>query len=439
MVLSASLFKESKADDTFKASSLRAVARASSVNSELRAFIEIFPSPPPCDSGPLHGLPYAAKDLADLAGRAPTLGLATAPYPVPNKTAVVIEMLAQQGACLIGFTNMTPLAYEPSGGNSEFGRPVNPWSAKHICGGSSSGSAVAVAAGIVSIALGSDTAGSVRIPAHCCGITAWKPTKGAIPADGTMALAPSLDIIGFLARAAIDILPIEAVFTTAAGNGVQPIRKVVVARDVISDCDPDIASVVRQFESALRVAGIEISDTHLNGLILACDRPVLTLLQGEITLAHGRLLASAKLDPVLRTRLSKGLTINSAQLQKAQADLAALAEGQLAGLFADADAVLLPVMRISTPTIDLCEPGSTVFSPRVLYELSALTRWINGFGLPAISVPAGFDSRGLPVGVQIIARANWDRALIELAATLQDITDWHFRVPTELSGLGTKW
>ncbi len=188
---------------TARASATEAAHSCRALRDRLRAFVDIPVVPlAGASGGALGGLPIAIKDMIDIAGRAPTFGLAQAPRHVPARNARVFDMLSNAGAVTVAFAQMSPLAYEPSGVNPHRGRPLNPWNENYICGGSSSGPAVAVASGCVPLALGSDTAGSLRIPAHCCGITAWKPTYGLVPIEGTMPLAPSLDAIGFLARAA---------------------------------------------------------------------------------------------------------------------------------------------------------------------------------------------------------------------------------------------
>jgi Asp-tRNA(Asn)/Glu-tRNA(Gln) amidotransferase A subunit family amidase len=412
----------------------QAIARAKRLDAALHAFVEFVAAPVAAQAGRLGGLSYAAKDLIDVAGRAPTLGLADAPGEVPAKSAEVIDVLGRHGGGLIGFTEMTALAYEPSGGNAARHRPVNPWSALHICGGSSSGSAVAVAAGLVPVALGSDTAGSLRIPAHCCGVTAWKPGRGVVPSQGTMALAPSLDAIGFLARAAADLLPVESCFS-ATTMAAAPIRRVAVAEDILADCDADIIDAIRRVAAAWTDDGVETSATNIMPLMECCDPSVLLLLQGEAARAHQALMESGHLDPVLAKRLGKGRAIGDDQMQEARDVLARLGGATLDATFGNADALLMPVMRIRTPTVATCEPGSPEFSARVLYQLSALTRWANGLGLPAVAIPAGFDRGGMPVAVQLVGRPGSDRALLELAAAIQLHTDWHGRMPTGVATL----
>src|SRR5262245_43504660 len=184
--------------------SLTAAKRARRLEPRLNAFVSIEDRLPGVD-GKLGGLPYAAKDIFRTASRRPTGGLATPTDVAVDGETDLLARLDDAGARCVGFTALTELAYEPSGYNHARGRVRNPWNCYFVAGGSSSGSAAAVASGSVVVALGSDTAGSLRIPAHCCGVTAWKPTHGLVPCAGAMPLAPSLDTIGLLARSACDM------------------------------------------------------------------------------------------------------------------------------------------------------------------------------------------------------------------------------------------
>ncbi|WP_168201755.1 amidase [Phreatobacter aquaticus] len=372
----------------------------------------------PAANGPLAGTRFALKDLADTIGRPPSCGLTRLPSPPPVSNAPVVTRLLDAGASLTGFATMTPLAYEPSGGNPVQGRPRNPWSGSHICGGSSSGSAVAVAGRMVDFAIGSDTGGSLRIPAQCCGVAAWKPTHGLVPVGGTMALAPSLDTLGFLANDCALLLGIAQVFD--AGPLAQ-ISSVCVAQDVAASCAPDIAAALERAVSALRSIGLDVREAALAPLISACDRPVMTVMQAEAARVNLPLIEAGSLDPVLATRLRKGLSIDDETLQAATTDLQTLADDQWPALLGDADAVLLPVMRISTPRVEVCEPASASFSARTLYELSALTRWVNGLGLPAVAIPVGLDDEGMPIAMQIVGRRASDLPLLKLACLLHHV------------------
>src|SRR5262245_29665867 len=155
-------------------------AHAAALNPMLNAFVEIAPPGSPDTACPLHGLPYAAKDMLRTPARVPGCGFTSDVAPRVDGVSGLLDRLADAGADLVAFTGMTELAYEPSGFNKTLGRVRNPWNLDFMSGGSSSGSAAAVASGAVVAALGSDTGGSVRIPAHACGVTGWKPTHDLI-------------------------------------------------------------------------------------------------------------------------------------------------------------------------------------------------------------------------------------------------------------------
>src|SRR5215470_1015057 len=214
-----------------------AVAYAQALEPRLHAFVA-FRAETSFAPGPLNGLPYAAKDLFFAPDRAPMGGLAAPLPPAPH--ADVLSRLDAAGGLRIGYTAMTELAYEPSGYNAR-GRVRNPWNPDFIAGGSSSGSAAAVASGSVVVALGSDTAGSLRIPAHACGVTAWKPTYGVVSNYGAMALAPSLDTIGLMARSAADLAPAQrAIVTPSMLWATAPVRRAVVLTDLLDAAEPSV-------------------------------------------------------------------------------------------------------------------------------------------------------------------------------------------------------
>ena len=377
-------------------------------------------------AGPLAGVAIAVKDLLEWQGRPPTSGLPFPPRRACGRDASVLSTLSDAGAQIVGFTKMTELAYEPSGANAQCGRPLNPWDHAYICGGSSSGSAVAVAAGCVPLALGSDTAGSLRIPAHCCGLTAWKPTHGLLPLDGAMPLAPSLDTIGFLARSAADIAPVAALFSHPSGNRA---RRVAVAGDLAAQSAADIQSAVRAMADVLDAIGLPLGAIDLEPLRAAADQPLMTVLQGEAARANAELIAGGLVHADLALRLAKGASITDGELDAARQTLHAMAATEIGRIFADCDAILLPVMPILTPLVGTCEPSSPTFSARTLYALSRFTRFVNALGLPAVALPAGFDGHGMPIGLQLVGAPGSDHVLLALASAIQDASDWHRHVP----------
>ena len=380
-------------------------------------------------AGALSGLSYLAKDLLDTPGRAPSCGLAAPAGEAPREKAALLAALDEAGAQRLGFCEMTALACEPSGSNPLRQRPLNPWDPNRICGGSSSGSGVAVAAGLVDFAIGSDTAGSLRIPAHCCGVTAWKPSYGLLPLAGAMALAPSLDVLGFLARDATTLLRLAGVF---APEPKQALR-IAYAADLDAVSEAPVAAACSELAELMKATGLRVAEEPLSPLLKACDPPLFDVLQGETSREHGWRLAGGALDPGLTARLQKGLAISPERLAEARERLQAIA-GALT-LFRHHDAILLPVMPIETPEIAACEPSSPGFAPRKLYALSAYTRFVNALGLAAVALPCGFDSQGMPIGAQLVGPAGSDLALLKLAARIQRDSAWHGRQPTALAAL----
>lgn len=381
--------------------------------------------------GPLAGLSYVAKDLLDVAGRKPGYGLTAGAGGAPMRDAAVLSMLDMAGAARCGYAQMTPLAFEPSGGNAARGRPLNPWNPERICGGSSSGSGVAVAAGLADFAIGSDTAGSLRIPAQCCGVTAWKPTPGLIPLAGAMALAPSLDVLGFLAREASTLERVATVFCAQATP--RRMAMIAVAADLVAQSDSAIARAMDSLAARLKASGRRLASEPIAALLKACDGPVLDVLQAESAAEHGWRLADGALEQTLAARLRKGLAIPPEQAIEARARLKAIA-GALS-LFRQHDAILLPVMPIVTPEVAACEPGSPAFSGRTLYALSAYTRFVNGLGLAAVALPCGFDENSMPIAAQLVGPAGSDLSLLALAAEIQRDSDWHAVRPAALDSL----
>lgn len=409
-----------------------ASARARRLEPRLNAFVA-FRDAEPGASGPLDGLSYAAKDIFAAPDRRPCGGLAEALPSADCAYADALRLLDEAGARRIGYTALTEIAYEPSGYNAVRGWTANPWNLDFIPGGSSSGSAAAVASSAVTVALGSDTGGSLRIPAHACGITAWKPTHGVVSARGAMPLAPTLDTIGLLARSAAEMLPAFDRLAPSLSRAV-PVRKAVVIADALKAAEPSVRTACQDGIDAVAAAGIDVDQRDGLAFIDAIDGPVFTIMQAEAARCHRHLLDGDAIDPVLRRRLAKGLDIDDTMLAAAVARRPSLADAFI-GQLLSADVAILPVMTIRTPSTAECDPAGSAFRPRTLYELSRLTRFVNMLGFPAVAFPVGFDDRGLPVGLQIVGKPNSDHALLELAAQVQSRTDWHGRVPAAVASI----
>jgi len=400
--------------------------RLTGIGRKLNAVEHIFPAEE-SPRGPLSGMPYVAKDMIATGKSEPSWGC-SAPQASALPRASVIDRLESAGARLIGTAVMTELAYEPSG----IERALNPWRADAIPGGSSTGSAVLVASGCCFAALGSDTGGSVRIPAHCCGVTGLKPSYGLLPLDGVMRLAPSMDTIGIITRSAADLALIWPLVSWNSADAVPEHLFATSLEDTFDACDPEIAEICCGAIGVLAESGMTIDARR--GFPEEADQHALLVLQAEAARQHRERIDDTRTDPTLRKRLRKGLAISDEQLGLALAARDRLRSDFVSHYLGDATAALLPVMPIRTPDVDEVDPASARFDARALYALSRFTRFVNYLGLPALAVPAGFDRRGMPVGLQLVGRPGSEAALLAIGVALQAATDWHGRVPAAIAG-----
>lgn len=407
---------------------------------------------------PLLGLPLAHKDLFYRPGRAPGCG-SRAPAPQrPGSEATVIARLRQAGALDLGALHLSEFAYGPTGHNAALGPARNPWQPDHVTGGSSSGSAVAVAAGCVWASLGSDSGGSIRTPASWCGVSGLKPTRGAISASGCMPLSPTMDTVGLMARSADDLALLFALLS--GPDALDPATRGAPVWDAGQFADlqtrtPRLGIVDRWFYEDLSDAMAEGMDrvraawAALPGArVVAADIPGLgdivrharTVLLGEAWRTHQPLLErhDSLYSPGVRARLLAGAEIEAAALQAARAALPALLAGTLERAFADADVLLLPCNPTTAPRIDLTDVGAMPDpGPEVLRQVDGITRCLRPFnylGLPSLVLPAGCDAQGLPYGFQLVGRPFEEARLLALGLRWQSRSDWHLRTPP-----GTGW
>lgn len=400
--------------------------------------------------GVLHGMPLAHKDMFFQAGVPCECGSRILAGFRPSHTATVLERLAQAGAVNVGALHMAEFAMSPTGFNAHLGHGRNPWSADHVSGGSSSGSGVAVAKRRVFGALGSDTGGSVRIPAAACGVTGIKPTQHAISTYGVMPLSPSLDCVGFLAQTARDC---ARLLSTVSGPDprdpscvatrtrdyetglARPLSRddVIAVPDFPADAPltDEIRAMVARAASELADAGVTLKRVRLPDLAEA--GALATLVLGvEAASIHGAWLAQRADDygAQVRRRIARGLLYPATRY----VDALRLRAGHQARFIAEcldgAAALLLPVLPCAVPTIAETTEGSEAQIEARFGHFSFWTRGINYLGLPALALPAGFTANGLPNGIQLVGRPFAEGVLLRLGYQYQQATHWHRRCPT---------
>lgn len=410
----------------------------------INAFIRI--EKPPINrgkSGPLSGMPLAHKDMFYRAGKVSNCGSKIRKGWIATETATVLERLDAAGALQLGTLNMSEFAYGPTGHNEHWGDCRNPWNPDYITGGSSSGSGAAVAARLVAGALGSDTGGSVRIPAAACGVTGLKTTWGRVSRHGAMALSHSLDTIGPLAGSAetcARILQVIAGFDAkdpiSSREPVEdyvfkinkPNLKIAVSTDWIQcHAEPEVAAAVLSAAKFFKAAEVEAPD--FDTLSSHC----ITVMSSEASAQHARWMRERPADysSSVRARLEAGFAVPAAAYLEVLRARAAWLERFCSTTLANADLYLLPAMICRVPTREQTGPKGGTDMPRLLGEVTRLTRWVNYLGVPALVLPCGFDSRGLPIGLQLVARPFAEAALLAAGHSFQRETDWHGRIPAD--------
>jgi aspartyl-tRNA(Asn)/glutamyl-tRNA(Gln) amidotransferase subunit A len=368
------------------------------------------------DRGPLHGVPVAVKDLIDMAG-VPTTFASRAGSPRMAETdAVVVRNLIQAGAVIFGKTNLLEYAYGAV--HPDFGQTNNPWDPRRTSGGSSGGSAAAVAAGLCFATVGTDTGGSIRIPASYCGVAGLKPTFGRVSLDGVQALSPTLDHAGPLARTCADAaLALEGMTGTRLNVPGMELAGLRIGIMHHPGADKFLQTEVRaHFDQVIRElsrSGADIRPMQVPDLELARDA-LIAIIEPEASLIHRILLRNerAGFSDITRAQLEAGFAISAVDYLNALKVRERLtAEFQRA--FESVDAILSPsvpwVAPAEDPPVDGEEGGGEMMYSGV-YNL---------VGLPALSVPCGVSSEGLPSGLQIVTSWHKDELALSIGLALE--------------------
>jgi aspartyl-tRNA(Asn)/glutamyl-tRNA(Gln) amidotransferase subunit A len=399
-------------------------------------------------SGPLAGVLMLHKDMYYRAGRVSTCGSAIRRDFVPKTTATVLQRLDAAGAIDGGTLNMAEFAQNPTGHNAHFGDACNPWHGGHVTGGSSSGSGAAVAARFCAAALGSDTGGSIRLPASFCGVTGLKPTQTRVSRAGVMPLSFSCDNVGPLVRTARDAARFLRV--TAGHDAADPTSSAEPVPDYEAALDGDLrgrriavvenwfldgadAPVVAAFDAALGV--LRDRGATVTRLDAPCLPAVLAytalVSRAEGAAIHAQWMRERPGDYAthLSARLYGGYAIPAHLYLEALSRRGALLRDFVAQALTSHDLVATPTLRTRVPTRAETDVDTDPANWARFMALSANTRPFNYLGLPTISIPCGFDDRGMPVGLQLAARPFAEATVLRAADAFQRATDWHTRMP----------
>lgn len=393
----------------------------------------------------LDGVPFGYKDMYYRAGRICGCGSRIRASWVPDQTATVVTRIEAEGAVPLGRLHMTEFAGGPTGHNEHLGPCRNPWNPDRITGGSSSGPGSALGAGLVLGALGSDTGGSLRLPAAMCGVNALFPTRGRVSRHGAMPLAPSMDVVGPMARSLRDCAllfrlmagpdPLDP--TTTPGGAARPLPDGALRGVRVGVADPIPGPALTAgnravFEAAHRV--LEAEGAIVVPVVLPWIDEALALggivTRSETAAAHARWYAIQPGDygRILRFRIGVGLSISARDYLDALALRVRLARDFAAQVFERCDLLMLPTYFQGAPSIASLEPNDDNLET-VWAGVGDLTRPFNYLGLPAVQMPCGFDLDGMPLGMQWLGRPYDDERLLAWGSRFQAITDWHRRRP----------
>ncbi len=389
------------------------------------------------DVGPLHGVPLAHKDMFAREGKIPSWGGNIRPDAPAARDATLIARLKAAGALQIAALHLTEFAYGPIGHNYVLGHARNPWHPEHVSGGSSSGTAMAIATGAIPAGLGSDTAGSLRLPASACGITSLKPTWSLTSPVGAMALSPSLDAVGPMARDVSDLALMMAVMaghdpafglssrrplpdyraqTAANAKGL----RIGVDSALISEADASVQARLEVALAALETAGGErVSVTIDNWQTL--DHLAQLVQLSEAAALHARFLRHRVDDygPQVRTRIEFGHFVSAHDFQTALRARGTMLQKLLDEVYSQCDIVILPNFAGPIPTIAELDVGGGPQLMAALGKVMKYSRPLNYLGLPALTLPYPHSNDELPNGFQLMGRPFSEPTLLSLGLAYQ--------------------
>ena len=401
-----------------------------------------------CAPGPLHGVPIAHKDMFYRAGHVSTCGSRILRDFVPDHDSTALARLRKAGAITLGGLNMAEFATGPTGHNEHWGDCRNPWNPDHISGGSSSGSGAAVGGRVVFGALGSDTGGSVRLPAACCGVVGLKPSEGLISRHGIMELSTTMDTVGSLCRTVRDAARMTRVmaghdprdpgsvprpvpdYEAGLGVNLDGIRIGVPQSwfyDLVTD---EVRALMDDSLAVLREAGAETVELSVPDMQRLTDLSNIVLVS-EAAALHEPWLTDRPHDyqAQVRKRYEPGLHVPATEYVKALRARADLRREFTDAVFAKADVLHTPALPFPVPTRAETDVAAGDSMADMIAGISRCTRPTNYLGIPALVVPCGFTGNGLPAAFQLMGPLFSEEMLFRVGHAYQSATDWHTRAP----------
>ncbi len=395
---------------------------------------------------PLHGVPIALKDLCYTKGIVTAAGMPMMRHFVPTYDATVVKRLREAGTVLLGKLTMTEAAFADH--HPDVRPPINPWHSDHWSGASSSGSGVAVAAGLCFAAIGTDTGGSIRFPSAANGVTGLKPTWARVPVHGAFELAASLDHIGPMARTANDCGVMLGLIAGADPNDSVALHapvpdylsgdntqlgglRIGFDPDYCDGLDADMHRAVQSAYQVLKSLGADVRHVHFpDASDAVADWG--TACAAETAVAHEPWHPEKKhlYGPGLGGLIEFGRSISAVEMQKIWLRRRAFT-GAVRGFFQNCDLLLIPAQPMASPTREQMAVIGTV--PSELARLIKFTAPFDMTGNPTITLPAGFTAKQTPVAIQLVSAHLDEATLIRAGSAFQRVTDWHSRVPAQLN------
>ncbi len=402
--------------------------------------------------GPLHGVPMAHKDMYYRRGKVSSCGSRIRSDYRPEVTSTLLERLDGAGSVDLGTLNMTEFAFGPTGHNAVLGDCRNPWNLDCIPGGSSSGSGAAVAARLAYGSLGSDSGGSVRIPAAMCGVVGLKPTLTRLSLFGAMGLSFSIDTPGPLARTARDCARIMNVvagsdpkdpycsgravpdYEADIDRGIRGLRVGVPGNYFYDHCEAAVREIVEESLSVLQDLGAILVDVDIPApdRLMDLSRAVLYP-EGSAKHAHWLRERRPEYSPQIRIRAATGYGVPAPVYLEALHARAGILAEFVRTVFGSCDVLHTPLMSFRTPTLEQTDAGASEEMWETIGLFCHATAPFNYLGLPALSAPAGFDPAGLPISFQLVGRPFAEALLLRTAFAYQEATAWHAVLPTEIA------